>query len=147
MKTQTLKSTRGGTFEISLPTDYKKIKLPSFKKWVTALESGEYRQCTGTLCERINGKLHYCCLGVLSKVQGRLQKTEHDDFTDHTPYSVATLSTRNPLYDILGKEGDLPENVTVTRGTAIAHSLINCNDSLKLTFKDIAKIIRMLYKA
>ena len=147
MKTLTFKSTRGRTFEIEMPDKYKKIKLPSFAKWVRALESGDYRQCTSALCERKASRLYYCCLGVLSKIQGRLQRDEDGDFFDVNPACTGTLSTDNPLNEILGNKGFLPDGVIVTRGMSIAHSLIDCNDSLGLSFKDIAKIIRTVYKA
>src|SRR6478736_1184272 len=38
------------------------------QKWVDALLSGQYQQCTGTLWDG-NG---YCCLGVLEKVAGNI---------------------------------------------------------------------------
>lgn len=38
---------------------------PEFKaKWVKALRSGRYKQGTGKLRKRKDGKLQYCCLGV-----------------------------------------------------------------------------------
>lgn len=35
-------------------------------KWVAALRSGEYPQCTGALTNGIGG---YCCLGVLREIE------------------------------------------------------------------------------
>jgi len=34
------------------------------KKWVAALRSGDYKQTTGTLHRRTNGRDSFCCLGV-----------------------------------------------------------------------------------
>lgn len=36
------------------------------RKWVKALLSGEYEQCTRTLHDKFSGG--YCCLGVLSAI-------------------------------------------------------------------------------
>lgn len=35
-------------------------------KWVAALRSGEYQQCTGALTNGVGG---YCCLGVLREIE------------------------------------------------------------------------------
>lgn len=40
------------------------------KKWVAALRSGEYGQCTGQLAD---GKGNYCCLGVLAHITNNLE--------------------------------------------------------------------------
>lgn len=150
MKTIELKSTKGGKFTIELPQSYKKIKLPFFKKWVSALESGKYRQCTNTLCEPRNNKLSYCCLGVLSKVQNRLTKDKkwgNDYYDNADKYSI--LSQDNPCYEVFSSSGNFPKNVVVSRvnNQSLVTCLTECNDNLNLSFKDIAKIIKILYKA
>lgn len=149
MKTIEFKSTKGGKFEIYLPKNYKQIKLPSLKKWVSALEGGKYRQCTSTLCSTDNKKLAYCCLGVLSKAQGRLNKI--DRFFEDGPGTRETggLDVLNPLYGILNHRGAFPKGVKVTTDSSCleATDLVDCNDVLYLSFKDIAKIIKTLYKA
>ncbi len=39
------------------------------QKWLTALRSGEYKQCKGALCRTdFEGNLGYCCLGVLTDI-------------------------------------------------------------------------------
>lgn len=151
MKTVTFKSTKGGEFNIHLPKNYKKIQLPFFRKWVNALENGSFRQCTGILCESGNKRLTYCCLGVLSKIQGRLIKSE-GQFTDGLGGSSGDLTNDNELYSILSGSGDFPNGVTVSiededGAYVFADSFINCNDDLHLSFKDIANIIKTLYKA
>lgn len=44
-------------------------------RWLAALESGEYQQCSGTLS---NGS-GYCCLGVLAKIEGATFTPNPDD--------------------------------------------------------------------
>lgn len=143
------KSTKGGKFNINVPDNYEKRKLPFFKKWVSALESGTFRQCTGTLCDSKNSRLTYCCLGVLSKIQGRLIKN-NVSYEDKSETDVS-LNDDNPCYDVLAGDGTFPCDVYVGRGDGDfykrAWSLISCNDDLGLSFKDIAKIIKTLYKA
>ena len=147
MKTIELKSTKGGKFQIEMPKGYKKIKLPFFKKWVAALESGKYRQSTQALCTLKRGKLTYCCLGVLSKVQGRLIK---DDFYyyDINDDSSLVLADENPCASVFGVSGELPASVWVRLPEGRwTNKLTGCNDDLGLSFKDIAKIVKILYKA
>lgn len=49
-------------------------KLPkAFKaKWVAALRSGKYKQCTGSLVEKdyLTSKITHCCLGVACEIAG-----------------------------------------------------------------------------
>jgi hypothetical protein len=147
MQTIEFKSTKGGKFAINLPANYKKISLPFFKEWVTALESGKYRQGRRLLCQINNKKATYCCLGVLSKIQGRLIKTDFG-FEDTISSYVGTLKINNPTYFVLNKNGLFPEGVTVTVDDSIMSctTLATCNDNAKLSLKDIAKIIKTLYK-
>ncbi len=155
MNTIKFKSTKGGDFFVNLPKNFKKVKLPFFQKWVNALESGEYRQCTQQLCAPRNKKLSYCCLGVLSKIQNRLEKDE-DGFMRDTLYkgeSQETLHKSNPCYSVIRENGKLPKKVSVGKNTSDIfinvtdyHTLIECNDDLELSFKDIAKIIKTVFK-
>lgn len=150
MKTLTFKSTKGGKFNVNLPDNYKKVKLPFFKQWVAALESGNFRQCNGTLCEPNNKKLTYCCLGVLSKIQGRLVKNkEYNAYEDgENTLETSGLDDRNPVYSILKNDGTLPKGVSVaTDDDYKCTSLVSCNDELDLSFKDIVKVIKTIYKA
>lgn len=162
------KSTKGKNINVwvSLPSDYKKIKLPGLTAWVTALNSGKYRQNNSLLCEKLStGKLGYCCLGVLSKTQGRLislasYKNRKGDGTDADNADEYCLAKNNPVFNILRCSGELPKNVVVNAynkkeleidGTPAFHcddaeSLVALNDDLKLSFKDIAKVLKLLYK-
>ncbi len=44
----------------------KKLKA----RWVKALESGNYKQCKG----RLAGGGYYCCLGVLHKIEPKIEQ-------------------------------------------------------------------------
>ena len=44
----------------------KRTREEVLRLWVKALRSGEYRQGQGFLRETIQGKSHFCCLGVLA---------------------------------------------------------------------------------
>lgn len=155
MNTIKFKSTKGGDFFVNLPKNFKKVKLPFFQKWVNALESGEYRQCTQQLCAQRSKKLSYCCLGVLSKIQNRLEKDE-DGFMRDTLYKGASqeiLHKSNPCYSVIRENGKLPKKVSVGKNTSDTfinvtdyHTLMQCNDDLELSFKDIAKIIKTVFK-
>lgn len=41
------------------------------RKWIEALQSGKYQQCTRALCDREEAPTQYCCLGVLWDLEGR----------------------------------------------------------------------------
>ena len=40
------------------------------KQWVAALRSGEYQQCQSALRKEIDGRPHFCCLGVANEMSG-----------------------------------------------------------------------------
>ena len=151
-------------FEIKVPKGYKRRSLPFFEEWLHALESGKVRQVRETLCAPKGSKaLGYCCLGVLCRVQGRLVRDEGewfdqsylipkgDDIDDHR--SAGDLRTDNPSYKALSSNGRFPANVKVIVAETDDEprkeitSLIECNDDAELTFKEIAKIIRRIWKA
>ncbi|HET8686478.1 MAG TPA: hypothetical protein VFM18_07415 [Methanosarcina sp.] len=47
-----------------------------FEKWVAALRSGEYSQCSGTLKSEGENTCSFCCLGVEQQVnQGDVERT------------------------------------------------------------------------
>ena len=82
MKTITFNISGPETYELIIPDDYQKKELPYFKEWTEALDSGSYSQTSGQLCETISypesTQTCYCCLGVLSKIQGRLTANNTD---------------------------------------------------------------------
>lgn len=127
-----------------LPDKYRKVKLPWKKKWLEALRSGKYRQGYYDLCDRDNGRLKYCCLGVLSKIQGRLIEAECG-WVDHFE-NLAVLSEDNPAFGALSEGGDFPEGVSVQFGNGVFQCLAGLNDSGLFSFKDIAKVIELIWK-
>lgn len=112
-------------------------KLPPELKaqWLAALRSGEYIQCTGQLSREVEGVMQHCCLGVLCRLQGRLEKTgslEYDGTTEFA--SSLVLSPDNPVYF-------LTEVVTNMDGPC---TLADLNDR-GATFVEIADIIEYAF--
>lgn len=137
---------------VYVPIGYKKSKLPFFEEWTDALESGKYRQCQERLCSLRQKRYHYCCLGVLSKVQGRLIGERDGVEGDRT-----TLSPDNVLCNHFSEIGNFPECCEVRiyedeKALAENHhcDVIECltelNDNAELTFKEISSIIRCFWK-
>lgn len=100
-------------------------KLPSNlkTKWLEALRSGQYKQGTGCL----HGEDSYCCLGVFSKIQGRL-----DGAYDGIDGSGLLLSDNNP-HNFLNA-------VEICEFGGLPCSLASINDK-GATFAEIADII------
>lgn len=128
-------------WKLVIPEDYQKIPLPYFKEWTSALESGEYKQTKNRLCLIEGDSCSYCCLGVLSKIQGRLTKEgEDNEFGDRT-----YLSSSNPLTPFLGSVGYLPQGVKVYSDDDYFVSLSAINDE-GLPFSEIAKVIKEIWR-
>ena len=135
------------TYELIIPEGYQKKELPYFKEWTEALDSGSYSQGSGKLCQTLSYleeiETRYCCLGVLSKIQGRLNANNKDgsDF-DSTYY----LSFENPNYRFLGESGTLPAGIEIknANGKKI-HNLVDLNDN-GLPFSEISKVIKEIWK-
>jgi hypothetical protein len=136
-------------YTLTLPKGYKRIKLPDYKKWITALESGKFRQERSSLTVRKNKHVSYCCLGVLCKVQGRLvlnQQGYHNDGSIDN--STVSLSPHNPCAEVLETAGVFPDGVYVTSSNnMMRRSLADCNDYGNLNFVEIASIIKKIWKA
>lgn len=89
------------------------------KKWVAALRSGEFEQCKHRLAD---GKGAYCCLGVVEVLRGVKRVSTRDE---------GVLSTRGMKW--LGVTSDNP---------AIGdNDAAVWNDSIELSFRDIADLI------
>lgn len=119
-----------------IPEDYKKIPLPYFKEWTFALESGLYNQGHSILCQIDEDFVCYCCLGVLSKIQGLL--TEKGDCDDKIFY----LSEKNPNYPLLYGTGQFPSGITLD--SPGIHSLADLNDC-GFSFLEISKVIKEIW--
>lgn len=131
------------TVKVLVPIGYKKISLPMFEEWISALESGKYRQTKETLCETKNKRYYYCCLGLLSRIQGRLKNG-----CDGVNGETIMLSVDNPLYSFLTNTGLFQGCVQIhSKGRVMVEAdvLSHLND-LGLTFKEIAKIIKVFWK-
>lgn len=122
-------------YVLTIPDNYKKIPLPGLTEWVAALRTRKDRG-EEFLCH--NGR--YCCLGVLSELQGRLAPAGCDldpaNDTEDNPGDVysdgSTLNEDNPLFIILGHEGSLPYGVMVDGPHGLSsNDLTGVNDSLE----------------
>jgi len=133
--------------KVNLPKGYERIELPFYDEWIEALESGEYKQGIGELTLPDGC---YCCLGVLSKIQGRLtpfMAYQHRDGGSDGPTRV--LADSNPCYPVLCDSGMFPEGVTVSHSNGKnafrAVSLMELNDR-GATFNQIATVIKTIWK-
>lgn len=137
------------TFAVNLPEGYERVELPYFDEWVQALESGTYIQGKGSLVSPGTDKIPYwyCCLGVLSKIQGRLIKLPssclHYDADNMS--NTGVLSLQNPCAGVLACDGGFPAAVTVTFLEREYKNLMDLND-LGMSFKDIATVIKTIWK-
>lgn len=127
------------TIKAEIPDDFEPATLPYFKEWVDALESGNFLQGNSYL--QSGDHSHYCCLGVLCKLQGRLTNAGHDGFHG-TNYS---LSHENPCYSNLRSEGSFPLRVKVYYEDVEVRTLAILNDH-GVSFADIVKVIRVFWK-
>jgi len=114
---------------------WKKMNPTWKKKWITALESGKFRQGTGAL--RVPGykgnHAKFCCLGVLCTID---------------PNETMIYSKDDLQYSIDNEQGDLSERLLKKYGLTeeTQSKLIQLNDGTgpetRHTFKEIAKFIR-----
>ena len=105
-------------------------------KWLDALRSGLYDQDRG----RLRTEAGFCCLGVLCD----LYAEEHKDVHWMTSYVEGE-------YTFLGREGTLPQPVVYWAGLKSSapsvsyendtYELAELNDSLELSFDEIADVI------
>lgn len=129
------------TYTLKLPEDYVPPPLPGRDLWTAALRSGKYKQGKLALCKDDN----HCCLGVLSKIQGRL--TYHDgkeSYVDELLYEFG-LGSSNPVHAVLKRMGQFPSGVAV-----ILHDLMNIRslaalNDYGLTFNQIADVIEQVW--
>jgi hypothetical protein len=147
---------RNLTFKINIPKNYEKVAIPFLNEWTGALESGQYKQGTGLLCESLvkggDEYSKYCCLGVLCKIKGTLKGSSFDFSVlgDEGAY-FSILSPNNPCTKYIGRSGAFPEGVFVdvelveNKLPHRCNSLTSCNDA-GLSFKQIVEIIKTIWK-
>ena len=132
---------------LTLPKGYERKDLPGLSEWVKALESGTYPQGLKKLRHH-DGT--YCCLGVLSEVQGRLRPGFGSSYVDGS-VDDRWLAPSNPCFQALSTSGRFPEGViclfipTEHQVANLLLSLASVND-LGFTFHQIAQIIKLLWK-
>jgi len=121
------------------------MKINVMKKWVAALESGEYKQGIGQLREGNT----YCCLGVLceiAKKEGVIKSyAHHSYFPTKKVLKWAGMKTEN---------GDI-EDTSLARlndGESENTTIKTKNGNLsvrfgrKMSFKNIVKVIKEYHK-
>jgi hypothetical protein len=107
-----------------------KLNKRQFKKWIEALDSGEYKQTRGIL-QNVNG---YCCLGVACRVlipENNLRKNGdmlYGVIPDYQPSSPDWLMDINADF----------ERKTLKDLTAL-------NDHYGFTFSEIATCLELVY--
>lgn len=112
---------------------------PNMAKWSAALESGEYKQTSSYLRDKDG----FCCLGVACDVYAKetgLGKWDNEDGATHFYFlgKRATLPLEvSSWLGIPDRLGD-PQLVVNSR----ARTIVQLNDEDRLTFREIAKILR-----
>ena len=92
------------------------MKIELKEKWLAALRSGEYKQCTRALVGTANdgSGVGYCCLGVLAKVaglnviSGEFTNDEGEisevDGVGDSPFD-ADRDQYNPIWELANEQG------------------------------------------
>ena len=129
------------------------MKIELKQKWLAALRSGEYKQCTRALVGTANdgSGVGYCCLGVLAKVAGlnvisgefTNDKGEIDevDGVGDSPFD-ALRDEYNPIWELAGEH--LSEQPPF-KGRVLSEA-IDMNDHDK-SFIEIADFLETHLKA
>jgi hypothetical protein len=130
---------------LNVPDGYIAPALPFRDEWIRALRSGSFPQGKGTL-RTPDGE--YCCLGILSEIQGRLIKTNIGwviGWVDgHAPYN-SRLSHENPIYNSIGPIGELQHDDIVAWFLGIQYgSLAGLNDA-GASFEEISLVIERIW--
>lgn len=121
---------------ITPPPDHIKQPLPDGKAWITELRKPGLPQTRGFLKDNYGE----CCLGVLCRVQGRL------NIQNSVGYDVNEchrLSKSNPAFPTLSFKGRITYIDPTTKLKAVT-SLAALNDS-GYTFPEIADIIEAFF--
>lgn len=108
---------------------------PKQTKWLEALESGDYKQATGTLKLDNEEYVGYCCLGVavlvceLHELSGVNLSSSYREMGLRSPDGTPLEELLRPL---------IPNE---SNGIVESGNLTNLNDT-GMTFQDIAKLLR-----
>lgn len=136
--------------KIKFSANHIKETLPYKAEWIAALKSGQFAQGKECLCE--DGK--YCCLGLLSHLQKRLNNSGKS-FRDGELFGASELilSSDNPVFAILQGRGDVPYTVlhviythdlNYPRNIHYCFSLAGLNDA-GASFEEIADVIDQIW--
>lgn len=117
------------------------------RKWVEALESGDYQQGTGQLEIITHGSHRYCCLGVLCHLavqEGVIQPEQVVEEDGVVVYPDEPYSNGETLPSEVMKWAGLDErNPTLYPvDSGYGYMASELNDSLGCTFGEIAQAIR-----
>jgi hypothetical protein len=114
-----------------------KINKRQFKKWIAALDSGEYKQGVKRMHYIENDVHRYCCLGIGCKVLIRYKLLLFDALDNRrikggVPFDqvLAPLWLKDINYDFEDKTGK---------------SLSELNDHDGFTFPEIATLLELVY--
>lgn len=110
---------------------------PLQEKWLSALESGNYKQGQGKLRNK-NGE--FCCLGVACEVLGL--ERQGNTFYLYNGEEVRGFLTPQIAEKLGLRSGGGQLLATVTVGGMKYKTLYDMNDYGKMTFKDIAAYVR-----
>jgi hypothetical protein len=111
--------------------EVRRVIGPNQERWLTELESGEWRQGRGVLFDYTGG---YCCLGVAAELFGA-KRREADNgtilFDQEVSLAPARVVKALALYDKLGSSR-----------TGFYASLTTLNDDRRWSFAKIAATVR-----
>lgn len=111
-----------------------KLSLSFKERWLEALRSGKYKQTSGELYKSFEvypDNYGYCCLGVVCKVQGLADNIIATDAMIGEKITKAAAKRKRGIPKIL--HGDNP----------LVNFLIHCNDTRRLSFKQIANWVEV----
>lgn len=111
-----------GDYILKIPKGYKRKRIGvMYSKWLRALRSGRYKKGKDHLAVRAKRKVkgacktetRYCCLGVLSKLQGRLHFIKAEQTSPGTLYfsDCASPATSNSSHSILHTNNTLGRKI------------------------------------
>lgn len=111
------------------------MKRKIARQWSAALDSGEYKQCTGRL--RKGDK--FCVMGVLCNLHAQA----HPEIAAKQKVKSKYLGQDElPADEVIAWAGMCNDSGNISGEL----ELVELNDSKKLTFPEIAKVIRKYWK-
>lgn len=126
------------------------IDLDLAKRWITALESGDYQQTTGTLKDETG----YCCLGVVCNlIDPTAWIAHHGQWAWYSPGSNLTdYGVENPPPNAMAPLGLTSEGAQLSGDAWEYHqedgtldTLVGANDDERWDFVRIAAALRTYY--